>query len=203
MGSVPCSHDGMPASVPAVLRRIARKLLGACACLACIEAATAQQGFAPSGMFLQVGTVHDTRVLSGGLSWDWARSWTLGPGVLSPYVEASISQWRYRRGNGRGTGHLTQLAVTPVLRWRLDGGASPWFAEAGMGLSFTTSLYETADKRFSTRFNFGTHLGVGRNFGPRREHEVVLRVEHFSNAGIKQPNPGENFLQIRYAYRFR
>jgi lipid A 3-O-deacylase len=82
-------------------------------------------------------------------------------------------------------------------------GASPWFAEAGVDLSITSSLYETAGKRFSTRFNFGNHLGAGRNFGARREHEVVPRVEHFSNAGIKHPNPGENFFQVRYAYRFR
>jgi hypothetical protein len=27
--------------------------------------------------------------------------------------------------------------------------------------------------------------------------EVALRVEHFSNAGISHPNPGENFLQLR------
>jgi lipid A 3-O-deacylase len=137
------------------------------------------------------------------LTWDWEPSWALAPGLLSPYLEASISDWRYERRDGRGTAHLMQLALTPVLRWRFDGGASPWFAEAGVGLSVTSSLYETAGKRFSTRFNFGNHLGAGRNFGARREHEVVLRVEHFSNAGIKHPNPGENFFQVRYAYRFR
>jgi lipid A 3-O-deacylase len=27
-------------------------------------------------------------------------------------------------------------------------------------------------------------------------------VQHFSNAGIKKPNPGETFLRLRYAYRF-
>ena len=45
-------------------------------------------------------------------------------------------------------------------------------------------------------------MGGGRNFGARQEHELVLRVEHFSNAGIKHPNPGENFAQLRYTYRF-
>jgi len=29
-----------------------------------------------------------------------------------------------------------------------------------------------------------------------------LRVQHFSNAGIKEPNPGETFYKVRYAYRF-
>ena len=79
---------------------------------------------------------------------------------------------------------------------------SPWFLEAGVGLSLTSVLYQTQAKRFSTRFNFGTHLGLGRNFGTRGEHELSLRVEHFSNAGIRHPNPGENFVQLRYVYRF-
>jgi hypothetical protein len=34
-----------------------------------------------------------------------------------------------------------------------------------------------------------------------RQRELVLRVEHFSNAGIKHPNPGENYVQLRYTHR--
>ena len=73
---------------------------------------------------------------------------------------------------------------------------------AGVGLTATSSVYQTRQKHFSTSFNFGTHLAIGRSFGERREHEVSLRIEHFSNAGIKHPNPGENFVQLRYARRF-
>ncbi|WP_258186947.1 acyloxyacyl hydrolase [Variovorax sp. WS11] len=29
------------------------------------------------------------------------------------------------------------------------------------------------------------------------------RAPYFSNAGIRHPNPGENSIQLRYAYRFR
>ena len=88
------------------------------------------------------------------------------------------------------------------LRYRPDDGASPWFVEAGIGLTATSSVYRTRQKSFSTSFNFGTHLAVGRSFGERGQHEVSLRLEHFSNAGIKHPNPGENFIQVRYARRF-
>jgi len=28
----------------------------------------------------------------------------------------------------------------------------------------------------------------------------MLRVQHISNARIKRPNPGGNFVQLRYAY---
>jgi hypothetical protein len=40
------------------------------------------------------------------------------------------------------------------------------------------------------------------SFGPADEDEIALRVQHYSNGGIKQPNPGINFLQLRYAHRF-
>ena len=39
-------------------------------------------------------------------------------------------------------------------------------------------------------------------FGEQKLNEISLRFEHHSNAAIKQPNPGENFLQLRYARRF-
>jgi lipid A 3-O-deacylase len=31
---------------------------------------------------------------------------------------------------------------------------------------------------------------------------VALRWVHISNAGFKQPNPGQDFLQVRYVQRF-
>ncbi len=35
-----------------------------------------------------------------------------------------------------------------------------------------------------------------------RRHALVLRIQHVSNAGIKRPTPGENFLQLRYQASF-
>ncbi len=77
-----------------------------------------------------------------------------------------------------------------------------WFLEGGIGASITTNVYETDGKRFSTRFNFGDHVAFGVLLGKSMEHEVTMRIEHFSNAGIKHPNPGANFFQIRYSRRF-
>jgi hypothetical protein len=66
----------------------------------------------------------------------------------------------------------------------------------------TLSPCEKRRSRFSTRFNFGDHLAVGLRFGPRGEHGVALRLQHFSNGGIEKPNPGEDFLQLRYLREF-
>ena len=97
---------------------------------------------------------------------------------------------------------LTQIGVIPVVRHEFAGGCSPWFAEGGIGATVTSSVYRGGDKRFSTAFNFGDQVGVGWAFGEARQHEPALHVEHFSNAGIKHPNPGENFIQFRYLRRF-
>lgn len=64
------------------------------------------------------------------------------------------------------------------------------------------SAYGSREKRFSTSFNFGDHIGVGLPLGEGDRQEVVLRIQHFSNGGIKRTNPGENFLQLRYVARF-
>ena len=158
---------------------------------------------APQSAFVQYGTTRDTDSATVGVTWDWSRRWSLSSGELSGYWEASLGRWR---GPGVGDSrwaYTTQIGITPVFRWRPDGGGSPWFFEAGIGANALTPVYHTERKGFSTVFNFGDQLAVGRSFGEQREQELALRVQHFSNGGIKEPNPGETFVQLRYVYRFR
>ena len=172
-------------------------------CAVFVEAAAAQSGITPSAVFVQAGTWGDTHALTTGLTWDWDKHWSLGSGQLSGYWEVSMAGWSYPSMDGRREAWLGQIGVVPTFRYRLAEGASPWFAELGVGASFMTTVYQTQRKRFSTSFNFADHVGFGRNFGVAQEHELSLRFEHFSNAGIKHPNPGENFVELRYSYRFR
>ena len=52
----------------------------------------------------------------------------------------------------------------------------------------------------STAFEFADHIGLGYVFN--NKFDLGLRVQHYSNAGIKKPNNGENFVVLRGAYRF-
>ena len=165
--------------------------------------ARAQVDFTPSAAFVQAGSVASTHEFTTGLAWNWDRQWTLGPGRVGGYWAASLSAWSYPSADDRRTAWLGQLGLIPVFRYRPADGASPWFAAAGLGVTFTTTLYETERKRFSTSFNFGDHIALGRNFGAMGLHEIALRVEHYSNGGIKRPNPGESFVQIRYSRQLR
>jgi hypothetical protein len=156
----------------------------------------------PSSTFVQAGVGEDTDMLVAGATWDWSWRKSLAWGHATGYLEASLGRWSNDRGGTRSSAWVTQVGVTPVLRFHPNAWAPGGFVEAGIGANMVTPIYRNRDKRFSTAFNFGDHVAVGWQFGAERKHEIALRLQHFSNAGIKHPNPGENFLQLRYARRF-
>jgi lipid A 3-O-deacylase len=46
-------------------------------------------------------------------------------------------------------------------------------------------------------------MGLGYTLGgPDGKQEIGLRWSHTSNAGLKKPNPGQDFLQLRLVQRF-
>jgi lipid A 3-O-deacylase len=156
----------------------------------------------PSTLFAQAAA-GDQRTQSyvGGATWDWTWHKQYSFMTASGYFEAAGGRWSTRDKGVTNSTWATQVGVTPVIRLQPTGRFSRWFAELGVGANYIIPLYQTDHKRFSTEFNFGDDIAIGRQFGERRRHELVLRVQHFSNAGIEHPNPGENFLQLRYAYR--
>ena len=164
------------------------------------DTARAEAPGVPSSLFVQYGVADSTRELAAGATWDWAWSKPFATGRVTGYWESSLSRWSYD-GQRKAT-WLGKVEVTPVFRYRPNSGTSPWFGEAAVGLTLMTTLYATDRKSFSTRFNFGDHIAVGRNFGAGGRYELALRIEHLSNAGIQHPNPGENFAQVRLSYRF-
>lgn len=123
----------------------------------------------------------------------WRRE--LSVGTLMAYAEISIGRWHTDGANESDTAWPTQISATLVLRI-YSAQAPNWFADIGIGASYIVPLFHSGEKYFSTEFNFGDHVAVGRTFGGS---EIQMRIEHFSNAGIDHPNPGENFMQLRYA----
>lgn len=175
--------------------------------LACLAAAcgillpAAAQGLRPAGYFVQ-GGLAEGRIWSAtaGLTWPWAWKASVLGGELGGLTEAFVGHWEAPSASDRRS--FTQVGVLPLLRLRFDQGRSPWFAEAGVGVSAMDHHFVTTTKQFTTSFNFVDVVGVGRSFGAAREHELGLRLQHVSNAGIRVPNPGQNFVQLRYAAKF-
>jgi len=153
---------------------------------------------APARAFVQAGFGDQhTNAYLVGVTWYLPWHFDFSVGTLAASVEASVGRWHTVSPRGGTTAWPTQIGATPVLRF-YPSFASQWFAEIGVGPNYIVPLFRSGKKRFSTEFNFGDHFAVGRRFGTS---EVSLRLEHFSNAGIDHPNPGENFVQVRYSFR--
>lgn len=169
--------------------------------------AGAGQAFAfnmrPDGISFEAGPGRTGASMAGaGLVWDWDFERMRRKSELTAHTELLVNHWRLDDPAGGKQG-LTQLVLLPSLRMRLDRGRSPWFLELGIGASFLDKHLLTPDKEFSTRWNFYDMLGVGYSLGGvDGTHEVGLRWTHTSNAGIRKPNPGQDFLQLRFVHRF-
>jgi len=155
-------------------------------------------GYVEAGQTLHGGD--NTNVAAAGALVPWSPMARLREGPLSFNWDLFVSQWRAPAMEGHRS--FSQLGAIATLRYRFSDGASRWFAEAGIGATMMDRVYRTTTREFSTTFQFTEVLGMGYSFGARQEHELSLRLQHFSNAGIKKPNPGENFVRLRYAYRF-
>jgi hypothetical protein len=156
----------------------------------------------PTSLFAQAGFGdNNTQSYLAGATWEWNWNKQTSWGDITGFQEASFGRWVTRDAPNQGSAWATQVGITPVFRLRPASWGGQWFAELGIGANVILPIYRSQHKRFSTEFNFGDHVAVGRWFGARSEHELALRFEHFSNAGIDHPNPGENFVQVRYAHR--
>jgi hypothetical protein len=178
-------------------------LQGACVAVGALLCASAAGATTdpPRTVFVQAGIAEGTHAVVFGLTRGWSGERPLWGGQLTGYWEVSLGRWTSDAGPGHAASSwVTQVGVTPVWRWQ--AAASPWFVEAGVGANLVVPVYRARDRRFSTAFNFGDHLAVGRQFGATSEWEVAVRLQHFSNAGIEKPNPGADFLQLRLARRW-
>ncbi|MCH6482612.1 acyloxyacyl hydrolase [Pseudoxanthomonas sp. LH2527] len=181
------------ASSPFLFSRAApRWLLGALLAIAGTPAIAAEPRTA---WYVQGGVAEDAQSLTVGASRDWRWEKQYRYGHVSGQWQGEVGRWHSDSENS------TQLGVTPALRWRPNGWSEGWFVEGGIGVNVIFPKYDTRKKEFSTTFNFGDHIALGKRFGNDDQHEWSLRFQHFSNARIKRPNPGENFLQFRYTHR--
>lgn len=121
--------------------------------------------------------------------------------VWPAYLQVGVDFWRVPQFTGVRT-DLVALSLTPIYRYvRPRNESTDWYFEAGAGaylLSDTVANYRTS---LPTSFQFGSHIGAGLAFGQQRQYEVGLALQHLSNARIKQPNGGINFVQVFFSWR--
>lgn len=173
------------------------RLAALAACGLSLAAAAQAQSF--NHVYGQVGAGQNTQSYVVGFSnpFDW--KYDFRGGRFKAYWSVELGGWKGSYPEDRW---YWQAGITPTLRydWSTDGLL---FMEAGIGANVISPHFAHGNhSRFATRFNFGDHLGIGMYLGADRKDEIALRVEHFSNGGYKQPNPGVNFVQLRYSHGF-
>jgi lipid A 3-O-deacylase len=112
-------------------------------------------------------------------------------------VSLEYSLGRVQAPAGQSNRNLAHIGLTPFARWWLTSNTG---AELGVGANVFSGT-RLGDKNISTAFQFGSSLGLFH----RLEHSpwlFGLRLTHYSNAGIKEPNSGQNYVQLRASYVF-
>ncbi|SFM72655.1 lipid A 3-O-deacylase [Variovorax sp. OV329] len=157
------------------------------------------------GLYLEGGVAPhsdgNTHAVAAGVLLSGSPADTLRNSRTDFYWDVFGSGWR-APSTTDGRRNYLQLGVIATLRYRFDEGRSPWFADAGFGISTMDHHYQTPSREFSTDFQFTEALGLGFNFGEHRQYELSMRLQHVSNGGIREPNPGENFVRLRGSYLF-
>ena len=138
-----------------------------------------------------------------GVQWNWNRKLLeAGDWHVGSYWDLNLGYWD-NRSSGRTNSGLFDLGITPVMRFQQNtiSGLSP-YAELGLGIHFLSRTSVSTQRQFGSSFQFGNHIGAGVRFGDRGRYDLGYRYQHLSNAGIKQPNQGINFHQLRLQYHF-
>jgi lipid A 3-O-deacylase len=168
-------------------------------------ACAAQPALAAGGWFrsasLEPGGGDKVQMIRGALQSDWNKNWLPSYGRhVSGYWDFNLAQWRGNAYRGVSGDHqnITVIGVTPVFRYERDDRLG-WYMEGGIGASLFSHLYDNADNRLSTAYEFADHLGTGYVFD---KWDLSARLQHYSNGGIKHPNSGVNWFVLKAAYRF-
>lgn len=162
--------------------------------------AASASSHAIDGISVEGGSGDGTDMGRVGVQWDWGVKWLQGQSWhIGGYWDLSVGYWRNSSPPGFNE-EITEIGLTPVFRLQQNDLRGP-YAEAAIGFHLLSKT-SIGDKRFSTAFQFGDHLGAGMRFGPKGQYDLGYRYQHLSNGGIKRPNSGINFHQIRFQYHF-
>lgn len=166
-------------------------------CFACIPLAGLQaSSYAADSISFEAATGNKTHMARIGAQWDWDNKWLESNGShLGAYWDLTLAQWRGSKYQNRpdASQNITDIGITPVFRFQRDNKTGA-YAEGGIGAHLLSHAYDNNGRTLSTAFQFGSHLGLGYVFA--NTLDLGLKIQHFSNGGIKHPNNGVNFAII-------
>ncbi|TFW15670.1 acyloxyacyl hydrolase [Duganella callida] len=181
-----------------------KKLLSSLVAVAALS--LAQSSHAGTGLVdsvsLEAGGGESMQMVRLSAQKDWNKNWFPTSGYhLSGYWDANVAYWRANDWLGVSGNHknLGVVGITPVFRWEADNKLG-LYADAGIGAALFSSVYQNTDRHLSTAFEFADHVGFG--YVMSNKWDLGVRLQHYSNGGIKHPNGGVNLFVVRAAYRY-
>lgn len=180
---------------------IFKKSLAALA-LASISLSAFADGFTPTSSSFEFATGNATQMMRVGVQSDWNQNWAASDGRhWNGHWDLTAAYWRGNRyHNVKGaTQSFGDVGFTPVFRYEAQNKRG-WYAEGAVGLHYLGERYDNFGRQMSTKFEFGDHLGAGYVFD--NGVELGMKLQHFSNGGIKHPNGGVNFVEAKASYHF-
>lgn len=119
-------------------------------------------------------------------------------GDIKLYWELSAYHWEYGEHNNHSTSYA--LSITPIFMKQISTVYNyPLYVEAGIGASFINDE-KVAGKDIGSNYQFEDRVGLLLELD--NSQQVALRYMHFSNGGFNSDNPGLDFINLSYAYRF-
>ncbi|MDX1796364.1 MAG: acyloxyacyl hydrolase [Hydrogenovibrio sp.] len=143
----------------------------------------------------QDGTIDQIRL---GLGADWKEPvYENGDFKIDGRWEISTNHWKSTLNNPKNKEGWI-IGLTPVFHYTWTKGSVIPYFELGTGPHWISNI-TIEDEYKSTQFQFGNILGFGIS---SKHFELGYRYLHISNANIELPNPGTDFHNIHFGYKF-
>lgn len=144
------------------------------------------------------GSQMGTGVWNLGLRYGLILTAPAGPGFLRGQVEYAfdvVPAWAIVQKTNTAYG----ASIDPfAFKWILSSPkkVKPFFQIEGGALFTNTKVPEG-----TSQINFTTSGGIGAHFlGEKHNFSAEVRFQHISNAGLTNPNPGINTIQVRIGF---
>jgi hypothetical protein len=163
--------------------------------------AAAAPALAVDGYLVEAGANGDIQSLRVGMIRQWDQQWFAdGHWQLTGYWEGSAAVLNSDGANGK---IVANLGLTPVFRFRPNalGGAQPYW-------DIALGLHLLSDSKIDDQHDLGSALqlvplvGVGVTFGEKSQYDLGYRFQHYTNAGLKEPDDGLSLHQVRLTYLY-
>ena len=168
----------------------------------CGALAFGSSAFAVDTFSTEIATGNKSQFVRVGAQWNMDQSWMKSAeSEVWAYWDLTLADWRenkYKNIPGASQNFI-DIGLTPTARWQALNHQGP-YVEAGLGPHLNSGVYNNNGRRLSTHLQFGTVLGLG--YVMSNGLDLAIRVEHFSNGGIKQPNNGVNVAIAKVGYKF-